>query len=428
MLRSLPSSSGAGARPQGFVMAGKTLYRAAFVLPVTSPPIRDGFVLVEDGIVVSVGPMTERPDGAGTVEVDLGSSILCPGFVNAHTHLELSHLKGAVPGVRGFVPWIEDQLRVRAEHQDDDAGPSIQAAIRSMESAGTVAVADVSNSLVTLGPLAESGLSALVLHEILGFDPGKAEVIFAQARSQRETAFASLPPAGPGAASGGGRIRLDVAAHAPHSVSRRLLELLNNDGGVRSIHVAESRSEDDFLKDGRGEWREFLDRRVGAVPFDPPGRSPVRYLDDLGVLKLGLLAVHCVRVDADDAKLLAERKAVAVLCPRSNEFLGNGVPPLALLLGSGVRVAFGTDSLASCPSLDVIDDARMLARKFPRVPKAALLHALTRAGAFSLGFADLGEIQAGAQARFAAVSFEGAPPVDPLAFLFNEGAPARGVA
>ena len=117
-----------------------------------------------------------------------------------------------------------------------------------------------------------------------------------------------------------------------------------------------------------------------------------------------------------------------MLCPRSNEFLGNGVPPLALLLGSGVRVAFGTDSLASCPSLDVIDDARMLARKFPRVPKAALLHALTRAGAFALGFADLGEIQAGAQARFAAVSFEGAPPVDPLAFLFNEGAPARGVA
>ena len=67
MLRSLPSSSGAGARPQGFVMAGKTLYRAAFVLPVTSPPIRDGFVLVEDGIVVSVGPMTERPAAANGI-------------------------------------------------------------------------------------------------------------------------------------------------------------------------------------------------------------------------------------------------------------------------------------------------------------------------------------------------------------------------
>ena len=83
--------------------------------------------------------------------------------------------------------------------------------------------------------------------------------------------------------------------------------------------------------------------------------------------------------------LLAERKAVAVLCPRSNAFLGNGVPPLALLLGSGVAIAFGTDSLASCPSLDVLEDARLLARKFPRVPKAALLHGLTRGGAFALG-------------------------------------------
>ena len=389
-------------------------------MPVTAPVIRDAFVLVEDGIVVSAGPISERPDPHRTLEVDLGSSILCPGFVNAHTHLELSNLEGAVSGERGFVPWIEDQLRVRAERGADDAMAPIRKAIASMESGGTVAVADVSNSLVTIGPLVESGLSAVVLQEILGIDPSQAESVFGQTRSQREIACAAL--------AAGTRIRLDVAAHAPHSLSRRLFELLIEDGGIRSIHVAESRSEDEFLQHGHGEWREFLSRRVGEVPFEAPGLSPVRYLDQLGALHRGLLAVHCVRVDADDAKLLAERKAVAVLCPRSNAFLGNGVPPLALLLGSGVGIAFGTDSLASCPSLDVLEDARLLARKFPRVPKAALLHALTRGGAFALGFADLGEIRPGALARLAAVSFEGAPPIDPLAFVFNESAPARAIA
>ena len=116
-----------------------------------------------------------------------------------------------------------------------------------------------------------------------------------------------------------------------------------------------------------------------------------------------------------------------MLCPRSNEFLGNGVPPLALLLGNGVFLALGTDSLASCASLDVIEDARLLARKFPRVPKAAILHALTRGGALALGFDNLGEIRAGALARFAGISFEGPPPPDPLAFVLNEAAPARGL-
>ena len=399
-------------------MTSDRLYRAAFVLPVTSPPIRDGFVAVRDGVVIAVGPMSDRPrEGVGS-EIDLGATILMPGFVNAHTHLELSNLEGAVPGGRGFVTWIENQLRVRAERSPEEVPTAVRKAIAFMQAAGTAAVADVSNSLATVGPLRESGLHALVLHEILGFDPAKASYILKQTKAAR----ASLPP------SQNPLVRIAVAAHAPHSISRELFALLMSDGGVKSIHVAESRSEDEFLRNGSGEWREFLDRRVGPVPFDAPNATPVQYLEALGVLKPGLLAVHCIRVDATDAGLLAARGAVAVLCPRSNEFLGNGVPPLALLLASGVSLALGTDSLASCATLDVLADARLLARKFPRVPKAAILHALTRGGALALGFENLGQIRAGALARFAVIAFEGAPPVDPFAFVLNEAAPARGVA
>ena len=400
-------------------MTMDTLYRAAFVLPVTSPPIRDGFVAVRDGVVVEVGPIGERPAGA-FAEIDLGRAILMPGFVNAHTHLELSHLEGAVPGDRGFVPWIEDQLRVRAEHSTHEMPVAIRKAIAAMQAGGTAAVADVSNSLAAVGPLDESGIHAVVFHEILGFDPAKAATVFDQTRAARDAARAALP-----ACSG---VRIEIAAHAPHSISRELLALLMKGGGVRSIHVAESRSEDEFLRDGSGDWRAFLDRRVGPVPFTPPNASPVKCLDAFGVLTPGLLAIHCVRVDEADAKLLAARGTVAVLCPRSNEFLGNGVPPLALLLGQGVPIALGTDSLASCASLDVLEDARLLSRKFPRVPKAAILHALTRGGAIALGFPNLGGIRAGASARFSAIPFDRAPLTDPAAFVLNEAAPARGVA
>jgi|CXWL01.1.fsa_nt_gi cytosine/adenosine deaminase-related metal-dependent hydrolase len=403
-------------------MTSQTLYRAAVVLPVTSPPIRDGYVAVRDGVVTGVGPIEERPSGSGISEIDLGSALLMPGFVNAHTHLELSHLGGAVPGDRGFVPWIEDQLRVRAERTPEEAAEGIARAIAALEAGGTAAVADVSNSLAALKPLAASGLHALMLHEILGFDPGRAEAVLEQTTAARSAAVAEVEALVPTSA-----IRVEVAAHAPHSISRELFALLMKSGGVRSIHVAESRSEDEFLKHGGGEWREFLDRRVGPVPFTAPASRPVRYLDELGVLTKGLLAVHCVRVDEDDARLLAARGAVAVLCPRSNEFLGNGVPPLAMLLGSGIALALGTDSLGSCPSLDVLEDARLLSRRFPRVPKPVILYALTRGGALALAFDRLGEIAPGAPARFAVLPFEGAVPADPAAFILNEAAPALGL-
>ena len=402
-------------------MTTEILYRAAWVVPVTSPPIRDGFVSVRDGVITDFGPIDLRSMPVHGEIRDLGASALMPGFVNAHTHLELSHLgDGAAPGDRGFVPWIEDQLRLRGEGSRDDVASGVRRAIESLQKTGTVGLADVSNSLVAVEPLADSSLHALVLHEILGFDPAKAAAIMEQTTLQRATAVS--------VGSKSDRMRIEMAAHAPHSISRELFTLMMKAGGVKSIHVAESRSEDEFLRDGSGDWRAFLDKRVGPVAFAAPGTTPVQYLDELGVLRPGLLAVHCARVNADDAQILARRGAIAVLCPRSNEYLGNGVPPLALLLGSGVSIALGSDSLASCASLDVLDDARLLVRRFPRVPQNALLHALTRGGAMALGFPDLGEIRIGASARLAQLSFDGAVPKDPIAFLLGDSAPARGVA
>lgn len=392
---------------------------------MTAPLIRDGFVAVRDGRVTGVGASVDRATSEDETEIDLGRAIVMPGFVNAHTHLELSNLRDAVPAERGFVPWIEDQLRVRAERPAAEVPAAIRTAIEALRATGTAAVADVSNSLAAVSLLAESPLHALVLHEVLGFDPARAGSVLDQTKATRAAAHEALEAFGPEVTR---RVRIEVAAHAPHSLSRELFQRLLSDGGVRSIHVAESRSEDDFLESGSGDWRGFLDRRVGPVPFEAPGTSPVRYLDDLGVLTPGLLAVHCVRVDEDDATRLASRGAVAVLCPRSNEFLGNGVPPLAMLLGRGVSLALGSDSLASAASLNVLEDARLLARLFPRVPKAVLLHALTRGGALALGFDDLGEIRVGARASFAAVSFEGAPPRDPSAFVLGESAASWAVA
>lgn len=295
---------------------------------------------------------------------------------------------------------------------------AVEDAIRALTAGGTVAVTDISNTLSTIGALVESSLHALVLHEILGWDPAKIDVVLANAATQRISASRALKSS---------RVRLGVAAHAPHSVAPGLARALAADGGVKSIHLAESSAEVDFLRDGTGQWPAFLEARVGSVPFKPPGLSPVLYAAELGLLREGVLAVHCVHVDDVDASVLADARAVAVLCPRSNEYLGNGVPPLERLLAAGVSVALGTDSLASCASLDVLDDARFLARRFPRVAAARIVEALTRNGAQALDFDDLGELAPRRMAQFAFVAAAGESPRDPIAFLLHDDAPAGRV-
>jgi aminodeoxyfutalosine deaminase len=394
----------------------ETVYRAAWVLPIETPPIRDGFVVVRDGRVVSLGAGKSTMTSPGH-EIDLGRAILMPGFTNAHTHLELSNLAGAVPADRGFVGWIEEQLRVRAERPAEEIQPAIRRAIEFMESRGTVAVADVSNSLAAAPDLVKSSLHAVILHEVLGVDPAKASAVAENAAALRSRT-AGAPP----------RVRVEVAAHAPHSLSRELFAALSAQQPIRSIHLAESASETEFLSTGGGDWRGFLDRRVGPVAFTTPGTSPVHFADSLGVLTPRTLAVHCVNVDDEDAALLAARGVVAVLCPRSNEYLGNGTPPVDRLLAAGVSIAFGTDSLASCASLDVLEDARAIAAKFPKIARPALLRALTAGGASALGFDDLGVIRDGVQAAFAVFDVAGAVPGDPVSFVLEEQVFARGLA
>jgi cytosine/adenosine deaminase-related metal-dependent hydrolase len=174
-----------------------------------------------------------------------------------------------------------------------------------------------------------------------------------------------------------------------------------------------------------GEWSAFLRERVGEVPFTPPRMSPVRYASELGLLRPALVAAHCAQVDTTDIGLLARSGAHVAVCPRSNRSLGVGIPPVPAMLEGGVRLCLGTDSLASAPSLELIDDAVALHREFPAIEPAVLVRMATLGGAEALGFSHLGSIAPG---RAAALAFAPSdrPPRDPLEFLVSGDArPAR---
>jgi cytosine/adenosine deaminase-related metal-dependent hydrolase len=371
-------------------------------------------VAIEEGRVVWLGRARDRgrPDGP---ERDLGPGVLMPGLVNAHCHLELSHLRGRLDTSRGFVPWVRALVEARGDERPEDVRAATAQAVREVESFGTVAIGDVSNALAHVDLLERSALEAVVFHELIGWDPAKAAEILVAAR-------------GRAAAVSARRTRVRLAAHAPYSVSPDLLRLLADEGGPAAIHLAESEAESRFLADGDGEWREFLAwRGLGHVPFAGRGRSPVAHVSSLGALHPGLVAAHCVRVDAEDRAALARNGVHVAVCPRSNRALGVGMPAVPELLSAGVRVCLGTDSLASVASLDLWEDARALHREWPAVDRAALVHMATRAGADALGLPDLGEITPGARSALVHASGGGGDR-DPYEVLFSDGVVLRRVA
>jgi cytosine/adenosine deaminase-related metal-dependent hydrolase len=388
------------------------VFRAGWIVPVDAPPLRDGAVAVADGRVEWVGAARQAPPGE---ERDLGPGVLLPGLVNAHCHLELSHLARRLTGASGFVDWVGRLVAARGEASPAEVRAQTAAGIAQVESTGTVAVGDVSNTLAHLDLLASSSLRGRVFFELIGWDPATADRVL-------DTAHARL-----GALNLPDHVTVSLAAHAPHSVSPGLLTAIVEAGGIASLHLAESPQERRFLEAGDAEWSAFLGGRgLGHVAFAPPGVSPVRHVEALGVLRPGLVAAHGVQVDAADRALLAERGVFVVLCPRSNEALGVGRAPVPELRAAGVRLALGTDSLASVPTLDLWDDVLALHRAFPTLEPEWLVRTATRGGAEALGYDDLGRIAPGAAAAFAFA--EGpASLADPLAFLLSGEARLRGV-
>jgi len=387
--------------------------RAGFLLPIAAGPIAGGAVAVRDGRIVWVGTADSSGRPSWPVR-ELGPGVLLPGLVNAHTHLELSALRDRVTGA-GFTEWVAALVEARGLVAPEATREAVRSAISDLEQRGTVAVGDVSNGLEHVDLLGESRLSAVVYYEQLAWAPERARRVLDQAEARlREL---RLPA----------HVVVRLAAHAPHSVSPPLLRAMAARGGPAALHLAESPDEVRFLRTGDGAWSDFLRARVGGVDFDAPGLSPVAYAEALGVLHPGLVAAHCVQVDASDVGRLARHGVSVVACPRSNRRLGLGVPPVPELLAAGVNVALGSDSLASAPSLDVLDDAVALRREFPALAPGAILSAATLGGALALGFDDLGTLVAG---RRAALAFAPGPPSldEPEAFLLSGRARVRSVA
>ena len=356
--------------------AERIRYHARWVAPITSPPLEHGWVEVEDGVIRAVGAGAAARRDPAAREVDVGRACILPGLVNAHTHLELSAQRGAIAPARSMPAWAAALMRSLESEAPGARSGAIAAAIDELHRAGTALVGDVANTPDSVAALEAGPVEGVVFREAIGFDVAAAR---AAEVAERIAGLASERP--------DARVRLRAAAHAPYSVSPALFRALAaRVPGPRSAHLAESREECEFLRSGRGAWREILEARGRWNPaWRPPGSGPVDYLERLGWLRSDSLFVHGVQLAPAEIRRVAASGATIVTCPRSNAWTGAGVPPVAAFHAAGAAVAVGTDSLASVPDLNLFAELAQLRRLAPEVPARRILRSATLDGAAALG-------------------------------------------
>lgn len=395
-----------------------TLYRAPYVVPVTTPVIRDGGVLVQGGRIRAVDQFRRLCPDAGRV-VELEGRVITPALINCHCHLELSHL--AAMGSDESLPanditaWIRVLLARRAEETPTariaEAG---REALGHQYRRGVALVADIGNQPGS--------------HK-LGEGQEAEHLFFLELLGLTETAATSALTSLPG----------EVAAtvHAPYSCHPHLIravkEKARQRGALFPIHVAESLDEIEFLQTGKGRFLEFLGERlqqVGALSTGqsvsellpaPPGCGAVAYLQALGVLDDRTICVHAVHLLPGEVELIAQAGAKVCLCPGSNRRLGVGKAPLSLMIQHRILPGLGTDSLASNTTLDLWHEMQLLCADHPQVAPELIFRMATLGGAHTLGrAARLGALAPNHEAKMLSVAYSG-PERELYPFLVNSG-------
>ena len=378
-----------------------TRYHAAWVVPIESPPIQEGFVDVAGGVIEALGTSASVPSDPGRRTVRLFDQAILPGLVNAHAHLELSELRGEIPPASSMPAWARDVMSKRESLETGNAVRALKIAAAELRRTGTSLVGDIANTRLSAEVLEKTSVDAVVFREEIGFnvmDDEARKIADRLCEEQRRWT--------------GRHVRFAVAAHAPYSVSPSLFKALSRAAGdgLRSVHLAESKEEILFLEEGIGAWRSILSERGRWNPkWKPPAVGPVAYLSELGWIGPRTIVVHGVHLTDAELRFLAENGATLVICPRSNAWTGAGIPPIERIFSYGVRVAIGTDSLASVPDLNLFSELAEIRRIAPDLPASEILRSATQVGATALGAGDrLGAIVPSRKASLIAVDASGA--------------------
>ncbi len=374
--------------------AWTTSYRASRVLPISGPPIPDGAVVVEGDRIAWVGRAGEEPSLSSARVVELGDAVLAPGFVNTHTHLDLTVLQGLLDR-HSFFDWIRAVVACRAQLSEAELLDSARVGVMHGLKAGITTFADTAPVAASFDAMGELGVRGIAYQEVFGPDPAVAAAAVAELGARVAALRARTTRL----------VGVGVSPHAPYSVSddlyRATAHYARRERLPIATHIAEGGDESALVAEGNGPFAAFL--RSRGIDVAPRAASPVALLGTLGVLGADTLLVHCVRCDANDVTAIARSGAAVATCPRSNAYFAHGVAPVGALRQAGVRVGIGSDSLASNAGMDPLGEAAAALAGEPDTTAADQWRLATLGGAQALGIdARVGSLETGKEADLAA--------------------------
>jgi len=367
---------------------------------MTTTPLRDAGVIFSHQRIEAIGPENDLhrtyPDAA--IE-DAGNSIILPGLINAHTHLELSHLRRGDPPTH-LADWIVKTVMSQAARTGAAEPGAIQdavrAGVRQCIAFGITSIGDISKQCIHTRPILRDGPLRVVSY-------GEIQAM-AKRRGLLEERFAAAADT----SCESDYLRVGVTPHAPYTVEpegyARCLAFAKENNRPLATHLAETPEEATFLASHSGPFRHLWEVGVNAwddaVPRFEGG--PIRFARELGLLDYPTLLAHVNYCDDEELTILARGKASVVYCPRTHGFFGHPTHRWREMLARGINVAVGTDSCASSPDLNVVDDLRLLHRLAPEIPPAQLWEMATTRAARAIASPDAGSIQPGHRTDFTA--------------------------
>lgn len=381
---------------------------ADYVLPISDEPIEDGAVAIEDDVIIAAATRKELTQKyPEAVRDDFGEAAILPGFVNCHSHLEITAMRGYLDSAEhDFTEWLLKltATRVKLSEQDIEAA-AIAGALEGVR-AGVTCFGDI-------GRFGRAGLEALkanglrgILYQETEFSPDNktADEDFEKLRNKflsRRESETNLVKAG-------------LSPHSPYTVSPHLFEKIaeyaQNENVKLSIHAAESCDEGEMMTGGTGFFREHYQKF--GVEWESPRCTSIEFLSRTGILAAKPLLVHCVTASDGDIKLIAESGSAIAHCPKSNAKFGHGYAPFEKFLDAGVGVGFGSDSVASNNICDLLEEARfavLAARNRPDrkrfISGKEAIETATLGGAKALSLdAQIGTLEPGKQADITVIS------------------------
>jgi cytosine/adenosine deaminase-related metal-dependent hydrolase len=396
---------------------------ADYIFPIISEPVKNGAVVIDaDGTIVDVLKMLDitKAEQQYNVKAEIYKGIICPGFINTHCHLELSHMRGQIAEGLGMMGFIKAILSQRSNASQQIIQEAIVAAENEMIKNGIVAVGDISNDNSTFGQKSKNKLHYHTFIEVFDLNPEKAEEAFNKGIELEQKLITIYP-----------RAHYSIVPHAPYTVSEGLLKSVvqyaAKNESILSIHNQESATENELFISQTGEMHDsfkamgintsLLRTTVGV------GNSLHSTLPFLSRSKK-LLLVHNTFTSREDiqwAKKLMENGKWEIetglksgltslskgdyerisqhlywcTCPNANLYIENTLPDYNYFVEENVPVTIGTDSLASNWSLSVLDELKTISKYYPEISLQTLLLWATKNGADFLGLEELGTIEKG---------------------------------